>query len=358
MGSRPDRRVQPSHRGISARKRLLFSALVAAGISSVWDPGAARAANQMPAGINLGLTSFFDGFGRSDAGFVYLTYAFYQVGHRINDNQGNEQTIFGKPKINDFVWINQLALFAPETLFGGAARPGLNVIWATIIAFDTDFSTASPAPGFQLQDNGVGTGDIAVGPFLQFKPIFAGGRPVFVHRIEFDVMAPIGSYDPHKDINQSANFASLAPYWALTVLPVHRLEISARLNYLYNFTNHRPANPFPVYPAVDSVKPGQAFWVNYAASFEVLDHVHLGVNGYYFRQLTFDRYTYVDGTSGDGPSNYVLGDQGNAKMLAIGPGVFWDATKTDKFFFNAYFSVKVTNRPQQNTFNLHYIHEF
>jgi hypothetical protein len=111
-------------------------------------------------------------------------------------------------------------------------------------------------------------------------------------------------------------------------------------------------------PAVDHVKPGQAYWINYAASFEVLDKLHLGVNGYYFKQLTQDRYTDADGTSADGPSNYVLGDQGLAEMLAVGPGAFWDFSKTDKFFFNAYFSIKVDNRPQQSTFNLHYIHDF
>jgi hypothetical protein len=337
---------------------VLFGALVAAGISSVFDPGAARAANQEPAGINLGLTSFFDGFGKNEAGLVYLTYAFYQVGHRINDDQGHAQDIFGNPKINDFVWINQLVLVAPEPLFGGAAHLGLNLLWATIIAFDTDFSSASPAPGFQLTDNGVGSGDLATGLFLQFKPMFAGGRPILSHRVEFDVIAPIGSFDPHKDINQSANYASLAPYWAVTVLPVHRLEISARFNYLYNFTTHRPANPFPVDPPVDSVKAGQAYWINYAASFEVVDHLHLGINGYYFKQLTEDRYTYTDGTSADGPSNYVLGDQGLAEMVALGPGLFWDFSKSDKFFLNAYFSIKVDNRPQQNTFNLHYIHDF
>jgi hypothetical protein len=54
----------------------------------------------------------------------------------------------------------------------------------------------------------------------------------------------------------------------------------------------------------------------------------------------------------------VLGDHGPAKMLALGPGLFWDFSKTDKFFLNAYFSIKVDNRPQQNTFNLHYIHDF
>lgn len=338
--------------------RVLLGVLLFIAVTFSLAPRAARAGNQEPTGINLGQTSFFDGFGRNEAGFVYLTYAFYQTGNRINDNNGNPQTIFGTPKINDFVWINQLVLVAPNELFGGAAHVGYNVLWPTIIALDTDFSSASPAPGFQLKDNGVGPGDLTLGVFLQFRPVIAGGRPVFANRVEFDVVAPIGSYDPHKDINQSANYASLAPYWALTVLPVHRLEISARFNYLYNFTNHRPANPFPVYPAVDSVKPGQAYWINFAASFEVLTDVHLGVNGYYFKQLTEDRYTYVDGTSGDGPSNYVLGDQGPAEMLAVGPGIFWDFSHNDKFFFNTYFSLKVDNRPQQDTYNFHYVHSF
>jgi hypothetical protein len=338
--------------------RVLLGALISTGLFSALASGSARAANQEPAGINLGLTSFYDGFGKNEPGFVYLTYAFYQVGHQINDNNGNAQTIFGTPKINDFVWINQLVLVAPETPFGDAVHFGLNVLWATVIALDTDFSTASPAPGFQLKDNGVGTGDLTTGMFLQFRPLFVGGRPVLSYRVEFDVIAPIGSYDPLKDINQSANFASLAPYWALTVLPVHRLEISARFNYLYNFTNHRPANPFPVDPPVDHVKAGQAYWINYAASFEVVNTLHLGVNGYYFKQITQDRYTYTDGHVDEGPANYVLGDPGKAEMLALGPGLFWDFSKSDKFFLNAYFSLKVENRPQQNTFNLHYIHDF
>jgi hypothetical protein len=278
------------------------------------------------------------------------------VGHQINDKDGTAQQLFGTPKINDFVWINQLVLVTPETLFWGWSHLGLNVLWATLIAFDTDFSTASPAPGFQLTDNGVGIGDLTTGVFLQFRPVMSGGgRPVFSNRVEFDVIWPIGSYDATKDINQSSNFTSLAPYWAGTVLPIHRLEISARVTYLYNFTNHKPANPFPVYPAVDIVKPGQAVWVNFAASFEVVDTLHLGVNGYYFRQLTDDRYTYVDGTTG---YNYVLGDHGPAKMLALGPGLFWDFSKSDKFFLNAYFSLEVYNHPVQSTFNLHYIHDF
>jgi len=144
----------------------------------------------------------------------------------------------------------------------------------------------------------------------------------------------------------------------VTVLPIHRLEISARFHYLYNFTNDRPANPPPVTPAVVSARAGQAFWVNYAASFEVIDHLHLGVNGYYFLQLTDDQYTYADGTQNNGEAVPQLGDEGRAKFLTVGPGVFWDAGKEDKLYFNAYFTVFADNRPSATVFNLHYIHVF
>jgi hypothetical protein len=101
--------------------RVVLGALIATGLSSSLDGGSARAANQEPAGINLGLTSFFDGFGKNEPGFVYLTYAFYQVGHQINEN-GNAEPLFGNPKINDFVWINQLALVTPATLTSAPPR--------------------------------------------------------------------------------------------------------------------------------------------------------------------------------------------------------------------------------------------
>jgi hypothetical protein len=42
-------------------------------------PLVARASSDEPAGINLGGTSFMDGFGRTDPGFVYQQY--FQVEH-------------------------------------------------------------------------------------------------------------------------------------------------------------------------------------------------------------------------------------------------------------------------------------
>jgi hypothetical protein len=324
---------------------------------SVCAATTARAGNQEPAGINLGGTSFFDGFGRNEEGFAYLAYAQYSFANSIKDNSGNSLPVFNNPKIDVYTLINQLVYILPEPLFGDTAHLGATFI-LPVVAFDTSFDPPPPMPGIQLQNNGVGIGDLTFGPLLQFRPTIAGGRPVFSHRFEVDFVAPIGAYDPTKDINQSSNFVSLNPYWAATVLPLPGLEISARFHYLYNAKNTRPANPPPPMPgmsAVSTAQAGQAAWVNFTASFEVIHALHIGANGYYFRQFTKDRYHMVDGTTSDGEA---LGDTGEAQVLGIGPGVFWDAAKEDKLFANVYFQTLVENRPQSNVINLHWIHSF
>jgi hypothetical protein len=328
---------------------------VAASTLSVCVATPSLAANQEPAGINLGGTSFFDGFGRNEEGFAYLAYGQYSFANSIKDNSGNSLPIFNKPKIDVYTLIDQLVYVLPEPLFGDSAHLGVTFI-VPIVAFDTSFGPPpfpmAPPP---LQDNGVGLGDLTFGPFLQFRPTIAGGRPVFSHRLEADFIAPMGKYDPTKDINQGANFTSINPYWAATVLPLPGLEISARFHYLYNTKNSRPANPPPVMPAVSTAQAGQAAWVNFTASYEVIHTLHIGANGYYFRQFTKDKYRYADGTTNDGEA---LGDTGEAQVLGIGPGVFWDAAKDDKLFANVYFQTLVENRPQSDVVNLHWIHSF
>lgn len=337
--------------------RVAFGATLASALASALLPNEARAANQEPAGLNLGLTSFYDGFGRNEGGFVYLAYGVYSRSRSINGDDGKAEPVFNNPKLDAYILINQLVYVLPETLFGEAAHPGINLI-VPVIGFDTSFSPPPPPPGIQLKDNGFGMGDPVIGAFLQFKPIMVDGRPVFSHRVELDLIVPIGAYDPHRDINQGSNFASFNPYWAVTGLPIKHLELSARFHYLYNAENLRPANPPPVMPAVVSAKAGQAFWVNFTASYEIIEKLHLGVNGYFFTQFTDDRYTYADGTQNNGEAVPALGDEGRARFLSLGPGVFWDVNKENKLFANAYFPLFSYNRPSSMVFNLHYIHSF
>ena len=350
-----------------ALRRLLRSTLVAAlALCTVaLSPASpAAAANLEPAGINLGGTSFFDGFGRNQGGFTYIAYFQYAMAREIHGSllaAGDDSKplpVFNDPSIDVFVLINQLAYTVPEGLFGDAAHVGINFV-LPLIAFDTSFAPPPPFPGTQLSDNGFGVGDLTFGPMLQFAPIMAGGRPVFSHRFELDVIAPIGKYDPSIDINQSSNFVSIVPYWAGTVVPLPGLELSLRLHYLYNFKNVRPAlgrlysNEVP--PPVKSAQAGQASWVTFATSYELLHDFHLGANGYYFHQWNLDLWEMLDGSSNPGLS---FADTGKQRIVAIGPGVMWAPGEHEKLFANVYFQLMVENGPQANVVNLRWVHGF
>ena len=355
--------------------------LVCAALYVATATRSSHAANQEPAGLNLGSTSFYDGFGRNEEGFTYLVYAQYSRARSINGDDGNAAAhcstpttcigIFNSPKIDAYLLVNQLVYTLPEKLFNDNAHLGINFI-LPLVAFDTKFRPPPPLLGTQLNDNGIGLGDLTFGPLLQFKPLIAGGRPVFSHRVEIDFIVPTGKYDPAKDINQGANFMSFNPYWAATVLPLPYLEISARFHYLYNFKNLRPALGYlyrlQVPPenaagsALKSAQAGQAAWVNFTISYDVLGLVgaghglHLGVNGYYFTQFNLDKWEYFDGTSDPGTDTY--NDGVKASFLGIGPGALWELGEHEKLFANVYFQTLVYNRPESTVFNLHWVHGF
>lgn len=379
---------------MSARPRLL-GVLLGCLVGAFW-PAISTAANQEPNGINLGATSFLDGFGRNEEGFTYLVYAQFAHSTRITGDDGNALAVcnapqgcggasgitaipvFKNPKIDVYLLVNQLAYTLPNKLFNDHAHLGINFILPFVV-FDTSFNYPPMAADIgktlatEVHDNGAGFGDLTFGPFMQFRPAMVGKRPVFSNRAELDLIVPIGKYDPQKDINQGANFWSFNPYWAMTVLPLPHLEVSARFNYLYNFKNHRPALGYlyrnqeqPINAAgsgLSNVQAGQAGWVNFTLSYELLHlfdvqspHVYLGANGYYFQQFNLDKWEYFDGSSVSGKKIY--NDDGKASVLGIGPGTLVELGPHDRLYFNVYFQTLVRNRADATVFNLHWTHGF
>lgn len=307
-----------------------------------------RAFNQGRVGINLGLTSFFDGFGKPDEGFVYQSYFQYGWARQINDHAGNKIEAFKNTQIDSAVWLNQMVYFLPETLFAGKARLGFNFV-LPLVGFRTHFDQGGPI----LTSNGAGFGDITIGPLLQFAPIERNGRPFFVHRLGLDWFAPTGKYNPDRNINQGNNYTSFNPSWAATLLPFPHVEFSARLNYMYNFVNDRPTNPPRGLKAVNA-RAGQDIWLNFTASYEVLPGLHLGVNGYYYKQLNDDRFKLQDGSYTNGK----MQGEARAKIIGIGPGAHYDIGHRDLFFANFYFQTGVVWRPPTSQLNVRYIHSF
>lgn len=120
--------------------------------------------------------------------------------------------------------------------------------------------------------------------------------------------------------------------------------MSARIHYLWNDTNDDPA-PRPG-GAPDKVQAGQAVHANFSASYQVIEPLRLGVNGYYLKQIT---NTEVDGTSESGTKEQVLG---------IGPGALYSFSRSTHLFFNAYIETATENRTQGERYNLRFVHHF
>lgn len=133
-------------------------------------------------------------------------------------------------------------------------------------------------------------------------------------------------------------------------MPAPRWEVSWRLHYLQNFKNKDPASSsvqlFEGQPVRDT-QAGKAAWINFTASYEVIPNVSVGLNGYYFKQISDDE---VNG--------HRLADS-REKVLGIGPGVFWKVGDGDGVWFNTYRETEVENRARNDyVVQVRYAHTF
>ncbi len=294
--------------------RMGFGGLAVSLVLTV--PFVAHASSDEPAGINLGGTSFMDGFGRTDPGFVYQQYLQVEHYNAVNDQNGQQVPMFRGTDINSVISLNQLIYVSPYHLLGGAL--GVDALLPVV---DLNASFAPTSPAKLTADRGLAFGDLTWGAFLQMPPVMADGRPVFAQRFEFDVISPTGQYNHADDINPSSGFWSLNPFWAMTILPTPNTEFSTRLHYLHNFQNNDPAGGAAPFRA------GDAVWANFAASYKVLPTLNVGLNGYYFQQIQDDT---VNGQTSP---------KSETTNFSVGPGVMYQPDASNSFFVNAYLPV-------------------
>jgi hypothetical protein len=305
---------------------------------------AVQASTLQPSGLNLGGTSYMDGFGKAGPGFAYIGLLQYRNNDKFYDNDGNDNRAFVNPRIRSTVMLNQLAYTSNVRLFGG-------LVGATALLPAVRLSTsASPDSFVQLNSpDNTKQGDLTLGLFLQMDPVIENGRPVFSQRFEIDVIAPTGHYDTKYTANIGSNTWSVNPYWAMTFLPTPALEFSTRLHYLYNYRNTDPG----MSPAIQNVQAGQAVWANFAASYRVLPNLNVGLNGYWFRQITDDKLN-----GGRDPAGGIVARGVRSTDLSIGPGALWKVSPKTLVFANVYLPVTVRNTPGGFHMNLRLIQDF
>jgi len=268
--------------------------------------------------VNLGDTSFEDGIA-FPGWLAEETFGYYHAG-QFNDRQGDK--IPGSNKLTSVSATTHIAYISNLRLLDGFY--GAEVL---LPLADVDMNTS-----FGPKDREQGVGDLIISPFiLQWTDQKLFGMPYF-HRFVFSVTLPTGKYDRNRPVNIGSNLISINPYYAFTIMPTDKLELSARLHYLWNSEND---DPF-IGLGAGNVQPGQTFHANYAASYEVVNGVRLGINGYALQQLTEDK---IDGHRQANSEERVLG---------IGPGIKWSGNGLS-LYLNSYFETGAENRPEGTT---------
>lgn len=287
--------------------------------------------------VNLGLTSFMDGGPPAGPGFYYTQYVQYYTADKFMDSNGDELPL-PDPEVDVWAFLSQFIYQSnQELLFGG--KWGLNLI-IPYVSLDAEYGAAGPFP----EDNGSGIGDIVVGPFLQWDPIMGKKGPIFMHRIEFQMIFPTGEYDENKELNPGSNFFSFNPYWAGTLFLTPHWTVSTRFHYLWNDENDDPNRGFG---SVSDTQAGQAIHFNLTSAYEVVPKtLRIGVNSYYLKQITD---TQVNG--------HDINDR-EEQVFGIGPGLLWHISPNSHLFFNAYFETEAENRTEGDRYILRYVHHF
>jgi hypothetical protein len=266
---------------------------------------------QLPT-VNLGDTNFEDGFGAP--GWLLEEFPSGYAASELKDSKG--QTVPGSNRVTTYSTTSHV-VFASRKRFlrGWIAGEAL------LPLVDVDVRLAN---GTESRVRGLA--DLTVGAGLQWAPRKIGNG-VLVNRAFIDVGVPTGKYSASRPVNLGNHFVVVDPYYAFTY-ERKKVELSARLHYLWNSTNNDPFIGF----GIENMQPGQAFHMNYATSYELFKNVRLGFNGYWLQQLT------------DHKINGVAIPNSKERTVGLGPGIqlggqgIW-------FRVNSYIETDVRNRP-------------
>jgi len=299
-----------------------------------------------PGGGNYGSTSFYDGFGRTTAGFTLLQYFTWEAINTIDSYNGKPPVVdlpngphdvFVAPRINAYVSLTQVSYTTNWHPFGGDGV-GFSI---AVPLVDLNFHE-DPGSLAHLKANGFAVGDTVFGPIYQSRIYKDHGRPEFAWRFQLIILAPTGGFNRHSAINQGCGYWAINPYISTTWAPTPYVEFSTRFNYQYNFRTGNLA----LAPGFTNGQAGQIIYDNFDASYKITKKFELGVNGYFIDELTYDQ------TDGIVVAHSLEND------VYVGPGFRYAFSPTSALNVNVYLPVEAHNESVGPKFNMQFIHRF
>lgn len=259
--------------------------------------------------VGLGTSSFLDGGPlRPKPGLYLQQYCQYYQAHKIIDNKG------GSVAKNFFA--RSIGVATQLTYQFDNSLPGIGTFGFDFTLPFIVHSTISKNP-LGLTTSGGGLADLLMGTYIQWNTIMKGERPIFVHRMEFNISFPIGKNKfPRKIINPGNDFLFIDPYWSATLYFTPSFGLSWRLSYLWCAKNNK----------VD-LRFGQAIHANYALEYNFFKRLYAGINGYFLQQTT------------DNTINKIKIKDSHARIFGLGPGLLYFLVPNGEFvmFANLFF---------------------
>jgi hypothetical protein len=243
---------------------------------------------------NLGLANIYDGVA-GKPGFVYQGYVQLYQTNRIYNSKGDNTG--SSLKVNSLLSLHQLIYLTPVKMFGG--NLGFTVLVPIVKITATNISGAAPSV------NPDALGDIVQGTAIQWNDKKLFGKS-FWHRLETDVVIPVGSYSSNYAINASSHLWALSMYHAFTIFLNKNVTISVRNQFNYNF--HIIDKPD---------KPGAYYNGNYSMDVSLLKNLKLEAAAYFLTQFVEDSY---NGDHNYYQTRYQVSTT-RQQVLGFGPGL-------------------------------------
>jgi hypothetical protein len=281
-------------------------------------------------GLGLGYTNILDGGPVRPYPGIYLQqWLQYYTTQRFLNHEGKPLGGLPSPRFRTLVAATEFVYqFDYEMRLGG--MPGVVMALPLVLYSNIEENALG------IESSGAGFGNLVLGAFVQWPAIMRNGRPIFIHRLEFDFAIPLGKNElPQKQINPNNTFFYCAPEWSATLYLSRKWSLSWSLSYVWNAQNEK----------ID-FQAGDAFFCDYSLAYEAYPHLYIGAVGYALQQIH---------------NNKELGlsiKNSKERVFGTGPGMAYFFPHDFELFSYLYLEAGVRNRTQGTNFILRLVKHF
>ncbi len=220
--------------------------------------------------LRLGYNTILEGGPlRPRPGIYLFEWSKYYTTQRFLNAEGKPLDGVPSPRFREWTITSQIACqFGKQPLLR-EGMPGLT-LGVPFVAYSKIEKNE-----LDMRTSGTGFGNLRLAAYIQWPWLERNGEKFFIHRLEFDMSVPMGKNKlPEKQINPQNPFVYLGPNWSATIVLAEKWTTSWSLHYVWSAKNEK----------ID-FQAGDAFYGNYAVSYQALPGFYISGVGYVLAQL-------------------------------------------------------------------------